>query len=75
MSFPETLVSLQKKNGESSYRLAKNLDVSEQSIANWRNGVRFPHPRNLKKLANHYCVTVEELLAGKEEYHEPRSCN
>ena len=61
MSFPENLARLQAERGESNYRLAKEIDVSQTSIKNWKEGARRPHPRLQKRLAAHFCVTVEEL--------------
>ena len=65
MGFAENLIRLQSEHGESGYRLAKELDVSQQSIANWRKGVCIPHPKMREKIAKHYKITVDELI--KEE--------
>lgn len=65
MSFPENLAQLQAKHGETNYRLAKSIDVTQTSIKNWKEGIRRPHPKNVKRIADHYGVTVEQL-EGKE---------
>ncbi len=62
MSFPENLARLQAERGESGYRLAKEIDVSQQSIANWRKGICIPHPKMQGKIAKHYGVSVDELM-------------
>lgn len=65
MGFSENLIRLQAERGETNYRLAKEIDVSQTSIKNWKESVCRPHPRQVKKLAEHYGVSVDELL--KEE--------
>lgn len=67
MSFPENLARLQTERSETNYRLAKEIDVSQTSIKNWKEGVCRPHPRQVKKLAKHYGVTVDALLKPNEE--------
>lgn len=62
MSFPENLARLQTDRGETNYRLAKEIDVSQTSIKNWKEGVCRPHPRQVKKLAKHFGITVDSLL-------------
>lgn len=64
MSFPENLARLQAERGESGYRLAKEINVSQQSIANWRKGICIPHPKTRGKIAKHYGVSVDELMGS-----------
>ena len=66
MSFPENLARLQTERGETNYRLAKEIDVSQTSIKNWNENVCRPHPRQVKKLAKHYGVTVDALLKSSD---------
>lgn len=61
MSLAENLIRLQAEHGESNYRLAKDIDVSETSVSNWRKGICTPHPKMRKKIAKHYKITVDEL--------------
>lgn len=67
LSFPENLARLQAERGETNYRLAKEIDVSQTSIKNWKESVCRPHPRQIKKLAKHYGVTVDALLNPDEK--------
>ena len=62
MSFAENLTRIQAERGVTNYRIAKEIDVSQASISNWKNGT-MPHPRNVKRLADYFNVTVDELLA------------
>lgn len=67
MSFPENLARLQAEHGETNYRLAKEIDVSQTSIKNWKESVCRPYPRQVKKLAKHFGVTMDSLLKSSEE--------
>lgn len=61
MPFYENLCKLKAERGESNYRLAKALGVTQTSVANWCSGKRKPLPIYIEKIADHYGVTVEEL--------------
>lgn len=65
MNFAKNLIQIQSKHGETNYRLAKAIGVTQTSVKNWRSGERLPHPKTREKIAAHYGVTVEELM--KEE--------
>ncbi|WP_176798346.1 helix-turn-helix domain-containing protein [Streptococcus sanguinis] len=55
--------SLRKSMGETQEDLAYSLDLnSKTAIANWESGENRPSPENLKKIADHYKVTVDQLL-------------
>ena len=66
MSLAINLIRLQKEHGETNYRLAKAIGVSQTSIKNWRDGVRIPHPRHVRLIAAHYGVSEDELIGRKE---------
>lgn len=61
MPLCENLCKLKSERGETNYRLAKTLGVSETSIANWLSGRRKPLTIYIEKLAAHYGVSVEQL--------------
>ena len=67
MSFYENLLKLQAERGESSYRLAKELGVSQTTIANWRSGRNKPLGVYAERAAAHFGVTVEALLGEAED--------
>lgn len=55
--------SLRKSMGETQEDLAYSLDLNSKSaIANWESGENRPSPDNIKRLADHYRVTVDQLL-------------
>lgn len=66
MSFAENLARIQAELGVTNYRIAKEIDVNQTSIVNWKNGT-MPHPRNVKRLADYFNVPVDELLDEGEE--------
>lgn len=61
MSLAENITRYQRALGETNYRTAMSIGVTQQSIKNWKHGVR-PHPVNLRMLADHFGCTVDELL-------------
>lgn len=65
MAIAEKICELQDQRGESNYRLAKILGVSQSSVANWREGKSKPMKIYIEKLAEHFGCTVDDLL--KEE--------
>lgn len=62
MGFAENLALLQKQHNETNYRLAKAIGVHQTSIANWKERGIKPHPKHVKLVAEHYGVTVAELM-------------
>ena len=62
MGFSENLALLQKLHNETNYRLAKAIGVHQTSIANWKERGIKPHPKHVKLVAEHYGVTVTELM-------------
>lgn len=63
MSLATNLCRLQAQRGETNYRLAKELGVTQTSIQNWRTGETKPLAVYLERLAAHFGCTVEELTA------------
>lgn len=64
--FAENLARLQAERGETNYRLAKEIGVHQTSVQNWKSGIK-PHPKHVKLVADHYGVTVDELLKDNGE--------
>lgn len=62
----ENLARLQAERGETNYRLAKEIGVHQSSIQNWKDGIK-PHPKHINLLADHYGITVNELLSDQGE--------
>lgn len=68
----ENLARLQAERGETNYRLAKTLGVHQSSIANWKSGETTPHPKHLRALAEHFGVTVDELLTDQQQVEQAK---
>jgi Predicted transcriptional regulators len=56
------LADLRKSAGLSQEKLARKLDVSQQSVGRWENGNAEPSIGHLFALADIYGVTLDELL-------------
>lgn len=69
--FWENFIELCKKNNISPNGLAKELSISSGSITSWKQG-RVPKWQTLSMLAEHFGVTVEELIA-EEKQNEPNA--
>ena len=54
LNFPEFLREKMRENHETAYRLAKEIGVSQSTIANWLEGRTFPQLAHLGKLEAHY---------------------
>lgn len=61
MNFAERLTELIGENGFSNYRLAKLLDCSQSTVANWIKGTTEPAPATKRRIADVLKVSVEYL--------------
>ena len=57
---------LRKARGESLAQLAAVLGVTGASVGYWERGERKPDYLMLKRIADHYGVTLDALVNGKE---------
>lgn len=62
MNFGEKIKLLRANNKESQQTLAEVLSVSFQSVSKWENSQSYPEITMLKKIAEHYNVSVDYLL-------------
>lgn len=70
MTFAETLSRIQAENGETNYRLAKEIGVHQTSVKNWKSGANKPHPRHVLAIEKHYRLkkgTLLEVVKGNGE--------
>lgn len=58
----ENIRNLRIEKGLSQKDLAKELDVSFQTISHWESGYTEPPIVVIKKLKEFFCVSYEELL-------------
>ena len=54
------------KIGKSESAVAKDVGITSKSVTGWKNGA-LPRNSTLKKLADYFGVTVDELMGTKKE--------
>lgn len=60
------LKELREEYGETQAEVAALLGISDNAITRYEKGQREPSLKNLKKLASHFNVSVDELIADIE---------
>lgn len=71
MSYATNLCDLMQSRGISSYKLAKEVGVHVSTATNWKDGSN-PKIEHVKKVADYFGVTVDELLSEKDTTSEAR---
>ena len=61
------LLTLRTKAGWSQEFVARQMEVSRQTVMNWENGKAVPMADKAVKLARMFGVTVEELMEVDKE--------
>ena len=60
--FSDNLRRLRQAKGYTQEQVADHLGVSAQSVSRWETGATFPDILLLPAIAEHYCVTVDDLF-------------
>lgn len=63
--FASKLKTLRKNHNLSQERLANILQVSKQSVYKWENEMNKPDSENLKRIADYFMISIDELLNDK----------
>ncbi|MDN2453716.1 helix-turn-helix transcriptional regulator [Lactobacillus sp. UCMA15818] len=63
----ELLKYKRQENGLTQAAVAKKLHVSRQAVSNWETGRHLPDVILIKKLANIYGITTDELISGGDK--------
>ena len=58
---------LLQKHNVTSYRVAKEANVTQTSLSNWKSEKSTPSVITLQKIADYFGVSVDYLMTGKEE--------
>lgn len=66
MEFNEKIQQLRKQKGLTQEELANALFVSRTAVSKWESGRGYPGIDSLKRIAEFYGVTVDELLSGDQ---------
>jgi len=65
MIFAENLHALMENAGETTYSLGKKLNVSDESVSNWRKGKSVPKIDIALKIAEYFDVSLDELMGKR----------
>lgn len=63
----EIFMQLLQKYGVTPYKVAKEADVSQSTLSDWKKGRSTPKTDTMKKIADYFGVSVDYLMSGKEE--------
>ena len=66
MEFHEKLQKLRANENLTQEELAEKLYVSRTAVSKWESGRGYPSIDSLKAIADHFHVTVDELISGEE---------
>ena len=72
--FYENFDALSKKIGKSKSEVARDIGLDPKSCTGWKNGA-IPRNSTLRKLADYFDVTIEELMGDKAESTRPIDSN
>src|SRR5690625_492613 len=65
--FSKNLRRLIDSRGIDQKDLADYLNISEMSVSNWVNGVKYPRMTNIQKIADYFGVLKSDLIEDKSE--------
>ena len=63
--FFQAFDSILKFNNRTKYRLAKDLNISNQTTIAWHKGTSIPTIENLIRIANYFGCALDELVGRK----------
>ncbi len=66
MEFNEKLQKLRSQNALTQEQLAEKVFVSRVAVAKWESGRGYPNLESLKRLANVFEVSIDQLLSSDE---------
>lgn len=65
--FADKIKELRKLRGKSQYKLAKDLNVAQPTVASWEKGTRTPTFATLQLVADYFDVSIDYLLDREQE--------
>ena len=57
---------LMSTRGITAYRLSKETGIATSTLTNWKKGFYTPKVDKLKKIADYFGVTLEELISEED---------
>lgn len=67
----EIFVQLCKSKGITTYKVCKDLGISQGTISNWKNRGNNLSTAILKKIADYFEVSIEYLINGEDVKWDP----
>jgi transcriptional regulator with XRE-family HTH domain len=64
-SFGTMVAQLRKEQGMTQLDLAEKMGVTDKAVSKWERDLSFPDVNSLPKLAEIFCVSVDELMQNK----------
>lgn len=58
--------ALREQNNYTQIRLAEVLGVTQGAVAMWETGKAVPHPKKLKKIAELFGCSIEDLFETEQ---------
>lgn len=68
MDFYDRVKQLCRAKGVSLARMAKDIEISSGTVANWKAAKTMPQGPILRKLADYFNVSTDYLMTGEEPY-------
>lgn len=66
---------LRKERGMTQLELAEKMGVTDKAVSKWERDLSFPDVSSIPKLAEIFCVSVDELMQVKADTKENASSN
>lgn len=63
----EIFIKLLEKTGEKASDVSKSTGIPSSTFSDWKKGKSSPKIEKLRKIADHFGVTVDYLMTGKED--------
>lgn len=67
--FSANFRALRARSNISQEELASALHVDRQTVSNWENGTNAPSFGYMIKIADYYCITLDELVGRTVPAH------
>ena len=67
MNLQEKMIGARKKKGVTQDQLARELQVTRQTVSRWERGTALPSMDNLRRLSHLYGVPLDYFVDGKED--------
>ncbi len=70
-SFAKNLRKYANRNGKTQADIAAHMKVSSSTVSDWFNGVKYPRPDKMQKLADYFGILMSDLQRSEDEFISP----